>query len=151
MLNFLIRYTDNFLNIFKELNCSRCNIKWTCSNSYKGKILALLSIMRLRLLVEQQLRSFLTFGTRWRWMISATLQPMYCRGKSTFYPLDGMGPGWMLWRREKSSSSPRIEARLCVFPVRSLVIILTEISDFLIILPVVLWVWNLVSDIKGGT
>jgi hypothetical protein len=35
-------------------------------------------------------QSILNFGTRWRWVVSFTLRPLYPQGKSLWYPLDRM-------------------------------------------------------------
>jgi hypothetical protein len=35
-----------------------------------------------------QLHAFFDLGTRWRWVVSFTPQPLYLQGKRTYYPLD---------------------------------------------------------------
>jgi hypothetical protein len=39
--------------------------------------------------VEVQLHSFFVLGTRWRWVVSFTPQPLYPQGKIPWYQLDG--------------------------------------------------------------
>jgi hypothetical protein len=42
--------------------------------------------------VEVQLHSFFDLGTRWRWVVSCTPQPLYPQGKSPWHSLDrGLG------------------------------------------------------------
>jgi hypothetical protein len=38
--------------------------------------------------MEAQLHSFFELGTKWRWGVIFTLQPLYVQGKSPWYPLD---------------------------------------------------------------
>jgi hypothetical protein len=38
--------------------------------------------------VEVQLHSFIDLGTRWKWVVSFTLRPLYPQRKSPWYPLD---------------------------------------------------------------
>jgi hypothetical protein len=49
---------------------------------------------------------FLDLGTIWRWVVSFTPQPLYCREKSSRYPLDRRLDGpeslWTTWRTERS-------------------------------------------------
>jgi hypothetical protein len=40
--------------------------------------------------VEVELHAFFDLGTRCRWVVSFTLQPLYPQGKSSWYPLDRM-------------------------------------------------------------
>jgi len=53
---------------------SLCLIKYHAMKTYWG--------------VEIQLHTFFDLGTRWRWVVSFTPQPLYPQGKSPWYPLD---------------------------------------------------------------
>jgi hypothetical protein len=37
--------------------------------------------------VEIQLHAFFDLGTRWRWVVNFTPQPLYTQGRSPWYPL----------------------------------------------------------------
>jgi hypothetical protein len=50
--------------------------------------------------------AILDLGTRWRWLVSFMLRPLYIRGNSPSYSLDrrlggAPEPVWAMWRMEK--------------------------------------------------
>jgi hypothetical protein len=94
----------------------RCRINITSDNKNESE-----DVPALFLTEQQAIKAYwgsggrapriLDLGTRWRWVVSLTPQPLYSQGKSPWYPLDRMldgGPKTSLdavVRRKISSSS----------------------------------------------
>jgi hypothetical protein len=66
----------------------------------------------------------LNLSTKWRWVVSFTPRPLYCRGKSPRHPLDRRldGPQSLIWTWRWEENTP----------ARSLVTTLTELQRFIL-------------------
>jgi hypothetical protein len=86
--------------------------------------------------MEVQLHAFFDLGTRWRWVVSFTPQPLYPQWKRNWYHLDrrlgGLQSRSGRGSEEKNSQPPpEIETYNPDRPARSLVTIPTELSQLL--------------------
>jgi hypothetical protein len=102
--------------------------------------------------------SILDFGTRWRWVVTFKLRPLYSQGKSLRYPLDRRlgGPQSRSGHggeKRNSQPPPEIEPQNPDRPARSLVTIPTELSRlfFITMLVRLTMTWSVLRLWMEGT